>query len=243
MRKHPHYPEINVGREGNVIFYEVDGQLLVRSYTPPKNPRTEKQQANRHLHAQLNAISSQTKALRHFSFHGIPTYKNSHNAFIGLHKKFLYESGLPIGENVLPASVHWSMSDRTGAEWLTIERDERCILKWEPGRLTRQSDVTSQAVLVIYNVEAKEWWWNLNAANRTDGQCIVDVPVDWNRDEWIVWLFFHDAIHNTSTKDLQIMLPKDILGVSSKYDPQETSQWNLFHDIAHHVIEDREDMK
>ncbi|MBI9063200.1 MAG: hypothetical protein JEZ14_14560 [Marinilabiliaceae bacterium] len=243
MRKHPHYPEINVGREGNVIFYEVDGQLLVRSYSPPKNPRTAKQQANRHLHAQLNAISSQTKSLRHFSFQGVRTYKNSHNAFIGLHKQFLYETGLAPEENGVPAVLHWSISNRPGAEWLTIEREEQCILKWDPGRLTRQSDVSNQAVIVIYNVDQKEWWWNLNAAKRTDGQCTVDIPVGWNSDEWITWLFFHDAIHNTSTKDLQIMLPKNSLGVGGKFDSQETIPWALFHEIAHHVIEDREDRK
>lgn len=47
----PGYTEPH-GRNGNYIFYKVEGRIYVRTYSIPRNPKTEAQQANRTLFAE-----------------------------------------------------------------------------------------------------------------------------------------------------------------------------------------------
>ncbi|TAJ14896.1 hypothetical protein DMA11_04005 [Marinilabiliaceae bacterium JC017] len=241
MRKHPHYPQINVGREENVVFYEVKGQLLVRSYSHPANPRTEKQQRNRLLHARLNSISSQNKLLRHFCFGGIPTYKNSHNAFISLHKLFFIEAGMSLDEKLLPCLLHWSLGSCPGAEELIVERKNEFILRWHPGSLTRRSDELSQAVYVVWNSDRNSWQWNANAGHRGDGMCYLNLPQNWQADQWVVWLYFRDATTRVCTMDRQIIVSANVSGVQVMYDRQAEDRWELFHDIGLRIIKEREE--
>ncbi|WP_430817828.1 hypothetical protein [Carboxylicivirga sp. RSCT41] len=156
MRKHKFHPHINAGREGNVIFYVTDDQIRLRSYSRPRDPKTEAQLKNRELHRELNCISSQTKALRQFCFKAVPAYSNSHNAFIGLHKQFIRQAGLTEGK--VFESIHWSTGNRAGAASIRVKRsNDKFTLHWHPGNMTAISDSKSKVIWVLRNKTQGFW--------------------------------------------------------------------------------------
>ncbi len=238
MKKHGVNPLINVGKDGNVVFYVVDDQMRIRSYAKPKDPKTPKQLANRKLHAALNLISAQTKELRQFCYKGISTYKNSHNAFIGLHKQFVRCAKL--NPDDICQNIHWSIGSRPGVVAISLMRNEsQCLLQWSPGRINRISDKSARAVWVIRNLTQCCWEWNLNAGIRKDGETILNVNSNNCRDEWLLWLFFYDPTNEVFTVDKQIYVPQDVLSVSKEFDERNTSNWDLFDGIVENIVNER----
>jgi len=235
MRKHPFNPVINVGKEGTVVFYAVGDTIRMRSYTKPKDPQTQKQLANRKLHRELNLISAQTKQLRQFCYKDIPSYKNSHNAFIGLHKQFVRLADLD-AENIYQ-NIHWSAGNRVGVKSMSVLRDvHQCLLKWHPGSLNRASDKYSTAIWVMRNLTHGYWEWDLNAGIRIDGEAQLKVTPDSWQDEWLMWLFFYDPTIKKFTVDKQIYVPEGEVSVFKEYTPNNKTNWDMFEWIVEDVV-------
>jgi len=238
MKRHKVNPLINVGKDGNVVFYVVDDQMRIRSYTKPKDPKTPKQLANRKLHADLNLISAQTKELRQFCYKDISTYKNSHNAFIGLHKQFVRCAKL--NPEDIYQNIHWSVGSRAGTEDISILRNsEQCLLQWSAGRLNRVSDKSARAVWVIRNITQGCWEWNLKAGIRMDGEIILNVRQNSYHDEWLLWLFFYDPTNDVFTVDQQLYLPKGVSTVSKEFGDSDQTNWDLFDSIVEKIVNER----
>lgn len=235
MRKHKCLTHINVGRDGNVIFNLTAEQMRVKSYTKPKDPKTEKQVKDRNLHKELNLISAQTKNLRQFCYKGTPSYKNSHNAFIGLHKQFIRLARLDAKK--VYENLHWSRGSRAGARSVTIERSSNHFsLCWHPGNMSALSDVDSQVIWVLRNVTHGYWEWKINAALRPDGQCDISLINGHYMDEYLLWVFFYNPKMKKFSVDKLVYIPKQETTIHQEFGGNNNTKWNLFEGIYEGVV-------
>ncbi|MCU4158028.1 hypothetical protein J1N10_18785 [Carboxylicivirga sp. A043] len=240
MRKHKYLSHINVGRDGNVIFYLIGEQMRLRSYNQPKDPKTEKQLRDRNLHGTLNLISAQTKALRQFCYKGVPTYSNSHNAFIGLHKQFMRKASLDTAK--VYEHLHWSRGKRSGAKSMTVERsNHHFLLKWRPGNMNAMSDYKSTAIWVLRNVSKEYWKWNLTAGLRPDGQCSISLRDDHYMDECILWLFFYNPKLKQFSEDQIMHIPAGETSCTKAFGGNYDADWSLYESIYEEVIASRQE--
>ncbi|WP_289054378.1 hypothetical protein [Carboxylicivirga marina] len=238
MRKHKNLPHFNVGRDGNVVYYLVGEQMRLKSYACPKDPKTEKQIKNRNLHAELTLISAQTKALRQFCYKEVPTYNNSHNAFIGLHKQFMRKARLD-SEKVYE-NLHWSRGERAGVASVTVRRSSGHFrLEWHPGNLTALSDVQSRVIWVLRNLTHGYWEWNLNAALRPDGHCNVSLFDKHYMDEYLLWIFFYNPKLKRFSEDQIVHSPANKSIFTIEFGGNNKTPWNMFEWLYPEIIAKR----
>ena len=101
------------GRIGNIIYYNVKGYQYARSYTIPRNPRTESQQRNRASFAraveQWQKMTAHEKSYYNRLAWGKPY--SGYNLFISMRKKGITRSILKLinrkmAKPLFPPSTH-----------------------------------------------------------------------------------------------------------------------------------------
>lgn len=228
------------GPERDVVVYEVYGDLRIRTYREPENPRTEKQQKNRMLYGLMNRISRQVKPLREFYFSRFPSYSNTHNAFISIQKMWLASlSDQP--EQEIIKELLWSIGDLKFPSRVTLERKEKATLKWGfPEEQKRKVEKRQQTMWIVYNCKNSAWTWRFEAAGKTEERCELEIPGDWMDDEWYVWLFFYDPVKKKYSRSYVIHIQEGESYAHQDFPERQVSHQSIRENkIMHHWLESR----
>lgn len=183
-----------IGRVGNLVYYQINGQTYIRSYGKPGNPNTIKQQVHRQKIRVLHQFLSQFKQVLLIGFQGAVPEHSYYNEAASYNLKNAVSCTVvkknPVVEIEMPHVV-LSRGLIQQPEITTCERsDNQVILQWNQ-RLTSDYSHNSDKLVIICYAPGIPPVVDFNAGFRMEGTGILLLPDGVPSAH--LWAFYHNS--------------------------------------------------
>ncbi len=175
------------GRHGTAVAAIYEGEPVLKVFTPPSNPRTSAQVANRakfaftqrHVYP-LRPVLSVTYGRTATGF-GQAFSAAWYNAVTGSYPELTFEwSQMPVsyGLIVRPMSVS-----------ATLSAGNQLAFAWSDQVYDNCAE-DDKLFIVLYDADSSALMFHRALANRVDGSVVVTLPEEWQLANLKVWMFF-----------------------------------------------------
>lgn len=182
------------GKIGNIVFYELNGQLVSRGIGKPGKP-SKKQLANRQaMSATMDFLKPMTDFINvSFKLEAEGSLKNPHNLATSYNKKHALTGEYP-DIRVDYAKAILSKGQLELAKELKIRKGEKGLhLTWESS-IAENGENDDLLMVMISHPGRKRASSYLNAARREEGSCFLPLDQEWKLTEQLeVYVCFKSA--------------------------------------------------
>ena len=182
------------GKIGNLVFYQLNGQLVGRRIGKPGKPSL-KQKANRQaMSATMEFLKPMTDFINvSFKSEAEGSLKNPHNLATSYNKKHALTGEYP-NIQVDYAEVILSKGQLEMAKELKLSKGESGLhLSWNSG-INENGAADDQLMVMVSHPGRKRASGYLNAARRGEGSCFLPLSKDWMMEEQMeIYVCFKSA--------------------------------------------------
>ncbi len=168
------------GRVGNLVSYRILDKEVIRIRGKNKTPPSEKQLMNRHDMAVVNAFLRPGQEFVKVGF-ALAAKKDKmypHNKAVSHHKKYALKGSYPNRE-IDFSQVRLSQGNLAALQNLDIElKPAGLYISWVKTNDFGWESRSDQVMVLIYfpELSSPQAHYNLNAAKRADGECLLTLP-------------------------------------------------------------------
>jgi len=170
----------HTGKIGDLVFYELNGKIVVRSIGKSQKPPTENQQR---AQKDLKIVSETIKTLRPFIELGFSTMigdtgMNTHNLAVKYNIKNVIKGTFPNQEIACNKLLVSKGTLKSAQNCVVTQTTDTLQFSWDTNPQMAWPESTDQVMMLAYFPASKKVAYSLYGNSRLSGSDELDIPVD-----------------------------------------------------------------